>query len=183
MMPDFDERSVVDAARAGDQHAVGLLYDAYVTRVYRFAYGRLGSREDAEDVTAEVFIKVVDGLHRFAWRENVPFGAWLFRIARNEVVSHLRKARARPLTRPIDDALPLAEEDTASDESARADAIREIKRVTAELSPAQREVIEFRFGAGLSVAETAHALNKTENNVKVLQHKAIANLRSRLKRQ
>lgn len=177
---EFDERELVDAARQGDQAAVAALYDHYLPRVFRFVMNRLESREDAEDVTAEVFIRVVDNLPRFAWRENVPFGAWVFRIARNEVVSHVRRRQSRPRTRPIDDAMPIAEARDDLEAVETASTLRQVRDAASHLSPAQRDVIELRFGAGLTVAETARVLKKSENNVKVLQHKAIANLKNLL---
>lgn len=180
---EFDERAVVTAAQAGDELAIGQLYDHYLPRIFRFMYARLGSREDAEDLTAEVFFRVIDNLHRFAWRDETPFGAWLFRIARNELVSMLRRRNSQPVTRPLDDAMPLAEEDPELAALEHRAAIEEVRQASLKLTDTQRRVIELRFAAGLSVAETAKTLNKTENNVKVLQHKAIKNLRNLLNRE
>ncbi|MEX2081264.1 MAG: sigma-70 family RNA polymerase sigma factor [Dehalococcoidia bacterium] len=172
--PEFDERTVVDAAKSGDQGALGELYDYYFPRIYRFVAARLGAGEDAEDVTEEVFLKVIDGLGKFSWRD-VPFGAWIFRIARNEVVSHARKQKTRGASSQLSDTIADASQDfvRAVEMEFTLEIVRE---AAARLPEAQRQVIALRFGAGLSVAETARTLNKSENNVKVLQHKAIARL-------
>ena len=116
-------------------------------------------------------------MHFVHGAKSVPFGAWVFRIARNEVVSHVRRQKIRsgnaPLTETIQDPSPDHVEQIALQFT-----IATVRQATEKLPEAQRQVITLRFGAGLSVAETAKALGKTENNVKVLQHKAIAKLQT-----
>jgi RNA polymerase sigma-70 factor (ECF subfamily) len=178
--PDFDERAVVDAAKAGDERALTQLYEHYLPRVYRYVAARLGPGEDAEDVTSEVFLRVVDGIDRFSWRA-VPFSAWLFRIAHNEVISHVRRRKTRGNTSQLDESMA----DPAEDHLAVLElqfTMATVRAATELLPDAQRQVIALRFGAGLSVAETARALKKSENNVKVLQHKAIAKLQKLVRR-
>jgi RNA polymerase sigma-70 factor (ECF subfamily) len=106
----------------------------------------------------------------------------VFRIARNEVVTFVRRRKVRsqvaPLTESIADPAP-----DHTDEVHTALTLEVVRGAIAKLPEAQRQVIELRFGAGLSVAETARALGKTENNVKVLQHKAIAKLQTMVPRQ
>ena len=177
---DFDERLAVERAKSGDRDALGDLYSFYFPRVYRYVAGRVWSTEDAEDVTEEIFLRVVANLERYQWR-GLPFGAWIFRIARNEVVSHARRQRRRGVPAPLSDAIPDARQDhvAAYEQGVTLELVRE---ASARLPAAQRDVIAMRFGAGLSVAETARTLGKTENNVKVLQHKAIARLRKTVRR-
>jgi RNA polymerase sigma-70 factor (ECF subfamily) len=165
----------VDAARAGDERAVAELYNAYFPRVYRYMLARAGNVGDAEDLTEEVFIRVLDALGRFEWRE-APFSAWLFRIAHNAIVSHQRRNGARGRHAPLSPTLPVQTQGPEEMVEARL-TLDEVVRATENLPEAQRQVIALRFGAGLSVAETARALGKGEGNVKVIQHKAIAKLR------
>lgn len=174
LAPDFDERTVVEQAQSGDQESLSTLYTFYFPRVYRYVAGRVRSTQDAEDVTEEVFLKLVANLKRFEWR-GLPFGAWVFRIARNEVVSHARRQRRRGIPAQLSETMPDDRQDHVAAYELQA-TIEVVREATAKLPPAQRDVISLRFGAGLSVAETALALNKTQNNVKVLQHKAIAKL-------
>lgn len=181
LVPAFDERRLVERAQRGDREALGDLYSFYFPRVYRYVAGRVRSTQDAEDVTEEIFLRVVAHLGRFRWR-GAPFGAWLFRIARNEVVSHARRQRRRGAPAPLPDGLADARQDHAAAVE-RDDLLREVRQATARLSEAQADVIALRFGAGLSVAETARALARTENNVKVLQHRAIAKLRGMVRRE
>ena len=175
LAPDFDERKVVEEAQAGDQDALSTLYTFYFPRVYRYVAGRVRSTQDAEDVTEEVFLRLVANLKRFEWR-GLPFGAWVFRIARNEVVSHVRRQRRRGTPAQLSETIPDESQDHAAAYEQQA-TIEVVREATSKLPPAQRDVIAMRFGAGLSVAETAAVLNKTQNNVKVLQHKAIARLK------
>lgn len=174
LAPDFDERTAVEQAQSGDQEALSTLYTFYFPRVYRYVAGRVRSTQDAEDVTEEVFLKLVANLKRFEWR-GLPFGAWVFRIARNEVVSHARRQRRRGIPAQLSETMPDDRQDHVAAYELQA-TIEVVREATAKLPPAQRDVISLRFGAGLSVAETALALGKTQNNVKVLQHKAIAKL-------
>lgn len=175
------ERELVDRARAGDRDAIGGLYDLYLTPVYRYVLARVGGPSEAEDVTEEVFLKVIEYIGRFEWQENVPFSAWLYRIARNLVISHHRKHGGRPPNVSTDD---IDVEDAQPGPESLVEqklTTREIFAACEQLSKPQREIIAMRFGAGMSVRETAEALGKSENNVKVQQHKAIAKLQKLLR--
>ena len=174
LAPDFDERAAVEAAKGGDQRALTALYEFYFPRVYRYVSGRVRSTEDAEDVTEEIFLRIIANLERFTWR-GLPFGAWVFRIARNEVASHARRQIRRGVPAALSEAIPDDRQDHVAAYELEA-TLEVVRAATERLPTAQRDVISLRFGAGLSVAETAQALGKTENNVKVLQHKAIAKL-------
>lgn len=181
MSPSWDaggERAMVDAARAGDELALAELYNLYFPRVYRYILARTGNPYDAEDLTEEVFLRVVDAIERFQWRE-APFSAWLFRIAHNAVISQRRKEGARGRSSPLSEALPV---DSQGPEEMVENhlALNEIMKAAETLPEAQRRVIGLRFAAGLSVAETARTMGKGEGNVKVIQHKAIAKLREML---
>jgi len=188
------ERDAVQRAARGDQQAVGQLYDAYVEPLFRFCVARVGNETDAEDLTEEIFLKVIRSIDGFEWRplgrtdgspdgtdeeERSPFRAWLFRIARNHVISHYR----RQSTRKSDGEVPEWIPDEAlgpAELTERSVTIDEVFRVVEALPTAQREVIQLRFGAGLSIAETAEALDKQQTNVKVLQHKGIKRLKELL---
>ena len=171
----LEERSIVDAARAGDQAALSELYTLYFPRVYRYILARTGNTYDAEDLAEEVFMKVLEAIDRFQWRE-APFSAWLFRIAHNALISQRRKDGVRGRSGPLSDGIAL-DSQSPDDMVANRLALNEIMDAAQNLPEAQRQVITLRFAAGLSVAETARAMNKGEGNVKVIQHKAIAKLR------
>ena len=171
----YGERAVVDAAKTGDEAALTELYRLYFPRVYRYILARMGNPYDAEDLTEEVFLRVLDAIERFQWRE-APFSAWLFRIAHNAVISQRRKEGARGRSSPLLEALPVDSQGPEEMVENRL-ALNEIMKAAETLPEAQRRVIGLRFAAGLTVAETARAMGKGEGNVKVIQHKAIAKLR------
>jgi len=176
--PNGDARSdrlLVDAAREGDEAALSELYTLYFPRVYRYILARMGNTYDAEDLAEEVFMRVLEAIGRFQWRE-APFSAWLFRIAHNAVISQRRKENARGRSAPLTDGL--AVDSAGPDELVENRlALNEIMDAAQRLPDAQRQVIALRFAAELSVAETARAMGKGEGNVKVIQHKAISKLR------
>jgi RNA polymerase sigma-70 factor (ECF subfamily) len=177
------ERATVDRARGGDREALGAIYDRYITQVYRYVLAHVGNPAEAEDLAEEVFVRVVEYIGRFHWQENVPFSAWLFRIARNHVISHHRRHAARPASVSADDFDVEDSRPGPDFQVEHALTMQEVYAACRDLPPLQRQVIALRFASGLSVKETAEALGKTENNVKVLQHKAIAKLQKRLRRE
>jgi RNA polymerase sigma-70 factor (ECF subfamily) len=170
------QRQVVEAAQAGDLEAVGSLYDAHINQVYRYALARLGNVQDAEDVVSEIFYKMLNGLPHYQWRK-VPFAAWLMRIAHNEVVSFTRRnGRHASDTELPEEILDRGRNNDPAENAERQLALEDLRKAVLLLPEAQREVIILRFASGLSVADTAKALGKQENNVKVLQHKGMQRL-------
>ncbi len=176
----FDEVAVVEGAKRGDPQALSALYEQYFPKVYRYVASRLASTEDAEDVTEEIFLRVLNNVGNFEWR-GLPFGAWVFRIARNEIISHVRRQKTRGIPAELTESIAdYAPDHTLAIETELTMVV--VRQAVERLPEAQRQVVALRFIAGLSVAETAQALKKTENNVKVLQHKAIAKLRLMVER-
>jgi RNA polymerase sigma-70 factor, ECF subfamily len=172
------ERDIVQRARSGDQQALAELYDLYFPRVYRYVLARTGNPTEAEDVTEEVFVRVLGAISDFQWRR-APFAAWIFRIAHNQFVSYARKNGARRQEIPLVDSVA----DRTPDPLTRVEDrlfFEQILDIARALPQAQREVLWLRFAVGLSVSDTARALGKREGNVKVLQHKAIARLQKLL---
>lgn len=174
------ERELVDRARTGDRRALGAIYDRYVTTIYRYVLARIGNPSEAEDITEEVFLRVIEHIGRFEWRADVPFAAWLVRIASNQVISHHRRRGSRQTDVSTED---YDVEDSRPGPEPQVEhllTMREVNEACRRLPSSQQQVIALRFGSGLSVRETAEALGKTENNVKVLQHKAVARLQKLL---
>jgi RNA polymerase sigma-70 factor (ECF subfamily) len=123
-------------------------------------------------VAEEIFLKMYNGLPGYEWRK-VPFAAWLMRIARNEVVSFARRNNRRAHDTELPDDLVDRGNNDPAETTERIMALEDLRKAVALLPEAQREVIILRFASGLSVADTAKALGKNENNVKVLQHKGM----------
>lgn len=184
-LPRDAERAAVDRARRGDQEALGLLYDHYLPRLYRYCLSRVGNETDAEDLAEDIFLKVMGAIEGFQWQPTggagesnsaVPFGAWLFRIAHNHVVSFHRRAATRAPTSELSEDIRDHTRGPAELAETKL-TVQEVFVAVRELPDAQREVILLRFASGLSVAETAAALGKHETNVKVLQHKGVQRLK------
>lgn len=173
------ERATVDRAREGDQQALADIYDWYMPRVYRYTVARVSNTHEAEDLTEEVFLKLLGAIGDFRWRD-VPFSSWVFRIAHNCVATHYRRSAQRG--GPTSEIPPELADGRHNVALAIEEQItmEEVRAAAARLPEAQREVIAMRFAVGLSIADTAKALGKREGNVKALQHKAVAKLQKML---
>lgn len=169
------ERKLIEAAQAGDLEALGGLYDTHINQVYRYALARLGNVHDAEDVAEEIFLKMLGGLPAYQWRRT-PFAAWLMRIARNEVISFARRNGKRAHDGELPEELVDKRNADPAETTEKTIALEDLRQAVALLPEAQRDVIVLRFASGLSVSDTAKALGKNENNVKVLQHKGMQRL-------
>jgi RNA polymerase sigma-70 factor (ECF subfamily) len=168
---------LVAEAKAGDVEAFAAIFDAYAGPVHRFIASRVNRPSDAEDLTQLVFVKALEALPRYEAR-GIPFGGWLFRLARNAIID---QARTRKDHLPLVAALTRETEEAGPE--ARAALRDDLDRVAAalrDLTEDQREVIELRFFAGLSVLETAIAMGRQEGTIRGLQFRAIASLRRSL---
>jgi RNA polymerase sigma-70 factor (ECF subfamily) len=165
---------LVAAAKAGDPEAFGSLFDAYYGPVYRYVASRVGRPSDAEDLAQLVFVKALEALPRYEQR-GVPFGGWLFRLARNVVIDHVRTRREHVT---LDVVVEKSTDDQGPDELAvLRQELDTIAHALRRLTPEQREAIELRFFAGLSAKEAAETMGRQEGTVRGLQFRAIAALR------
>jgi RNA polymerase sigma-70 factor, ECF subfamily len=169
--------ALVRRSATGDGTAFAGLYDAYAPRVRRFLRHQLGDADLAEELLQRTFIKMIEALPRYHAR-GLPFGAWVFRIARNVVIDHRRTTHQ---TVPLDAALDRASETDDPVSTAERHQDRAVLRAAMDALPAdQREVLVWRFFAGLSPAETAVLMGRSNGAVRILQHRALASLRGRL---
>ncbi len=169
-----NEESLVRRAQQRDEQAFAQLYEEYFDRIYRYVTLRIGDRMEAEDITQQVFLNAIKAISSFKWR-GIPFSAWLFRIAHNQVVDYLRR-KAKRATAPLDESLVAGDYDPQQIAELRLD-IERLAAATGKLTPAQQEVISLRFAGELSVAQVAKIMGKSEGAVKALQHSAIVALR------
>ena len=172
-----DVDQLVRSAQDGDAASFAALYEHFSAAIYRYVSFKTGSPVDAEDITGEVFVKMLESIRSFK-PQGYPFSSWLYRIAHNLVVDHFR-VRGRRKTVPLETT-----ENTVGSSASELDSYVEIKlsmvevrKAMVDLTDLQREVIALRFAAGLSVAETAKAVGKKENAVKALQHAGLKKLR------
>jgi RNA polymerase sigma-70 factor (ECF subfamily) len=168
---------LVQEARAGDAWAFGLLFDHYHLPVYRYIASRVQRPSDAEDLTQLVFVKALEALPRYEAR-GIPFGGWLFRLARNTVIDHVRTRHEHV---DLDSAAGHAGQEAGPDEvTVTRQELDEVAAALEALTDEQREAIGLRFFAGLSAREAAAVMGKQEGTIRGLQFRAIAALRRRL---
>jgi RNA polymerase sigma-70 factor (ECF subfamily) len=167
--------ALVELARSGDSEAFGLLYDHYQGSVYRFLYYRTRSTQLAEDLTSETFFRALRSMSNFRW-QGKDFGAWLMTIARNLATDHFKAGRTR---------LELATEDMgAHDDATEGPESAVLAGLTNEillgalksLPDEQRDCLIMRFLQGMSIAETAEVLGRSDGAVKQLQLRGVRNL-------
>jgi RNA polymerase sigma-70 factor, ECF subfamily len=162
------------AAAQEDPQAFSELYAAYVRPMFRFMYNRVGSAEEAQELTAAVFLAAVESLPRYNHRGN--FAAWLFSIARRKVSDYYR--RRPPL--PLDAVHNLPGEDDIALLVSRRDEIRRMRERIAALDGDEREWIHLHFAAELTYAEMAALLGKNEEAVKKAMQRLLSRLRDSL---
>jgi RNA polymerase sigma-70 factor, ECF subfamily len=174
--------ALLTLAQQGDGEAFGQIYDMYVGAVYRYLYYRVGSHPVAEDLTSETFLRALRRIDSFSWQGR-DIGAWFITIARNLVTDHFKSSRFRLEVSTGD----MLDADRADDgiENEVLDNLdnQELLRAVRELKPEQQECIVLRFLQGLSVAETAAVLERSEGAVKQLQLRAVRALATKLTRQ
>jgi RNA polymerase sigma-70 factor (ECF subfamily) len=171
-----NEESLVLRAQQHDQEAFAQLYEKYFDKIYRYVTLKIGNEMEAEDVTQQVFLNTLHSISSFKWK-GIPFSAWLFRIAHNQVVDYLRKKKHASV--PLDESLPSNNGNPQQVVELKLD-IERLLLATKKLTEAQREVISLRFSSGLPIAEVAKVMGKSQGAVKALQHSAILALRQAL---
>lgn len=160
------------------RRAIEDVYEAYAEQIYRFVYFKLGNREDAEDITSQVFIKAANSLD--VAQDDRTKLAWLYQVARTTITDYWRQYYKGPTSSldQMEEASPLhlAAEPLmvgGEDEETEGEAAQVVNGILASLPENYRRVLEFRFLKGYSLKETAAAMEITEANVKVLQHRAL----------
>ena len=169
-----DEESLVRRAQQRDQVALTQIYEENFDKIYRYIVLKIGDRAEAEDMTQQVFLNALKSISSYKWK-GMPFSAWLFRIAHNQVVDHYRR-KARSSFVPLDENIASGYDNPGRDAERKME-IEEMNRATGQLTKPQQEVISLRFAGELSIAEVARMMRKSEGAIKALQHAAIISLR------
>jgi RNA polymerase sigma-70 factor (ECF subfamily) len=157
----------------GDSEAVAALYEAYAQPIYRYIANRVSSPRDAEDLTAEVFVKMVEGLPAYRLT-GAPFEAWLYRIAAARIIDYRRRSNRRPqvaLADTLADQSPLPEE-----EAQQRQEVERLRGALRQLNDEQQTVLLLRFVERKSHDEVAAILGKSTTAVKSIQHRALTQL-------
>jgi len=164
-------RELVARGQQGDRDALEELYLIHFDRIYSYLHVSVGNRHDAEDLTTQTFLKMLEKIGTFKWR-SAPFSAWLFRIAHNLAMDHFRSRRR---WQPEEESAELTAMETIGRES--------MLKLIERLSPEQQQVLTLKFVFNLPNAEVAAILDKTEGAIKSLQHRALVSLQKQVQRQ
>lgn len=170
MEPLPDERQLIARAGRGDKDAVSALYEGYAKAVFRYISYRVESDMIAEDLTAEVFLRMVRGLPRYQ-DSGAPFGAWLYRIAATQLADHHR-AKKRRAAEPLSDNQASDDTDPFG-KTAKAQEQAQLRRALASLPQDDQNLLILRFMQGLPNAEVAAILGKSDAAIRVMQHRAL----------
>jgi len=173
-----DEETLVRRARQGDKEAFARLYEDHFDRIYRYVALKIRDRTEVEDMTQKVFMKAYESIGSYKL-QGFPFSTWLFRIAHNQIVDHIRRETRKP-TMSLDENLPVASDINLEEEVAQKLEMEKVIEAARQLTKTQREVISLRFAGGLSISEAAATMGKSEGAIKALQHSAILALRKTL---
>jgi RNA polymerase sigma-70 factor (ECF subfamily) len=174
-------RRLVDRAQQGDREALEELYLLHFDRIYSYLHMSVGNRHDAEDLTTQTFLKMLESIGKFRWR-SAPFSAWLFRIAHNLAMDHFRASRRWQPEEEVPEPEP-PEESAAEEEALESIGRRSMLELIENLSHEQQQVLTLKFVFTFSNGEVATILGKTEGAIKSLQHRALASLQRQLEKQ
>jgi len=173
-------RALVDAAKQGERVALEELYLIHFDRIYSYLHVTVGNRHDAEDLTTQTFLKMLESIGKFRWG-TAPFSAWLFRIAHNLAMDHFRASKRWQLEEEVPEPEP---DESTSAEAGAFDAIdqKSMLELIDDLSPEQQQVLTLKFVFNFANAEAATILGKTEGAIKSLQHRALVSLQKQLEK-
>ena len=172
------DNELIAGAKRGDAAAFAALYERFADRIYRHILYRTGSRADSEDLTQQTLIKAWQALPRYQLTET-PFVAWLITIAQHAVVSYARRQHRHERLEPDP---PFVDTDPGPSEAAERSFTREaVRQAVAKLPDIQQQVIVMHYLDGFDYAVIALALRKTENNIRVIAHRALKRLQGHLR--
>jgi RNA polymerase sigma-70 factor (ECF subfamily) len=175
--PIVENLDLVRRAQNGSAPAIRELYLSHHQQIYRFIWSRVYDPDLAEDLTGEVFVRMLKNLPSYEDR-SIPFRAWLYGIARNLVIDHHREKHPRIIL-PLDNIAGEQAADASPEErTEQTMKFEQMRQMLEQINPDEREVVELRFLAGMSLKETALATQKTIAAVKALQHRGLTSLRS-----
>lgn len=171
------EQRLIERAKAGDIRCFGKLYDHYIPQIYRFVFLKTNHRADAEDLTHEVFLSAWQNLARYA-HQGFPFSSWLYQIARHKVIDHYRMRKSHARLDDLDEASEFLEVEAAvAQEIDRGIDLSRVRAALPALTHDQQDVIIMRFVEDLPYPEIGYALGKSEGAVRLIQHRAIRELK------
>jgi RNA polymerase sigma-70 factor, ECF subfamily len=176
-----EEKQLVMEAKANSE-SFGKLYDYYFPKVYAFVAAKIYDRDDAEDIVGDVFIKILENLRSYEWR-GLPFGAWIFRIARNTLNDYYGKY-GKTRTTNIDEAYDIGEDEEKTSphkQAAKEELAEKVKDVLKDIPERDRQVIQLKFFSELNNREIVHVTGISESNVAVIIYRTLRKIKPDLK--
>jgi len=173
-------KEIVAKAKRGDEEAFTVLYEFYFAPIYRYVFTHIGSKIDADDLTQDIFVKILESFSRYEETSSPPL-AFFYTIARNTVIDWHRKKKTQPLDEGIENIL----RDPALDPEAEAiggEEQKEILSLVSRLSPDQRDAIILKYVNDMSNKEIAEIMGKSEETVRKIQSRGFAVLRTMIKK-
>lgn len=170
-----NEAELAQRASAHDQAAFAELYNAYVDKIYKYIYYKVGSPADAEDLCEQTFLRAWEAIGRYTWC-GYPFSSWLYKLAHNLVVDHYRTRRE---SLPLSDVLSTPDEPVDPENALhRMLDAAELRESISQLTLEQQQVISLKFIEGYENAEIAQMMNKKEGAIRALQYRALRSLQA-----
>ncbi len=171
-------RRLVERAQQGERDALEELYLIHFDRIYSYLHVSVGNKHDAEDLTTQTFLKMLESISRFRW-QSAPFSAWLFRIAHNLAMDHFRSRRRWQPEEDVPEP-PGSEVASAEFEAMQSIGRQSMMELIEKLSPEQQQVLTLKFVFNFANADVSTILEKTEGAIKSLQHRALASLQKQI---
>ena len=171
-------RKLVERGQQGDRSALEELYLIHFDRIYSYLHMTVGNRHDAEDLTTQTFMRMLESIGKFRF-QSAPFSAWLFRIAHNLSMDHFRATRRVQPEEEVPEPMG-SEQDSAELEAMHSIGRQSLLEMIDTLSDEQQQVLTLKFVFNFSNAEVATILGKTEGAVKSLQHRALVSLQKQI---
>src|SRR5436309_12704707 len=171
-------RRLVERAQQADRAALEELYLIHFDRIYSYLHMSVGNRHDAEDLTTQTFLKMLESINKFRW-QSAPFSAWLFRIAPNLAMDHFRARRRWQPEEEVPEP-PGEEEPSAELEAMQSIGRQSMLQLIENLSPEQQQVLTLKFVFNFPNADVATIRGQTEGAIKSLQHRALVSLQKQI---
>lgn len=169
-----DEKELVRKCQAGDLGCFGVLYDAYLDKIYNFVFYRTGNKELAEDLVSQTFFKAIRNIAKF---DGENFSAWLYRIARNTVIDNYRTSKTEE---PIENLLNLSEGSDLIREIDKKVKLEEVQKILSKLKKEQQEIVLMKVWDGLSYKEIAEIMGKSEASCKMMFSRTLSLLKEEM---
>lgn len=171
-----DEKLRIKEAKRGNKEAFGLLYDHYLPKIYRFIFLKVTNKKETEDLVHEVFLSAWQNVHNYR-HEGFPFSSWLYQIAKNAVIDFYRTDKKNIQIEMVDEEL-LGFKNQDPENLDTALELEKVRKIISSLKPDYQDVLIMKFIEDLSHEEIASAMDKSEGAVRLIQHRAIKELKS-----